>query len=254
MSRLKNSLRVAGAAIYGIGYLIGILFIAFVVWADLEGMSFWGTVEAATYDSSQDMAGRLEGLSCPLMITAQETGAATARVRNPTNEPIRLTVQADISDPSVADTRIRQDSQKVELAAGETREFSWTITPADRKYDMLSFVRVYLYPDPAYGPARTSHCGILVLDVNNVSSTRVITLIVTVSLALVLLGFMLWAGAVLFAWDWTSKLLKTLVWLTGVLVVGILAGLLGSFILAGSMLLLILISLISLFENLYRMQ
>lgn len=252
MSTVNKSLRLAGAVIYGAGYLIGLLFIAFVVWADLEGMSFWSTVEAATYDSTQDIQGRIDTLSCPLMITSRETGTVTAKITNPTREPTFLTLQADISDPSVADTRIRQDMQKIELEAGETREYSWQITPADRKYDMLSFVRVYLYPEPAFGPARTTHCGVLVLDLAELSSRRVITLIVTVSLGLVLIGFALWAGKILFSWDWTSKLLKTLVWLTAVLVIGIMAGLLGSFVIAGGMLLLIVISLISMFENLYR--
>lgn len=253
MDKKRKGIRLVGAAIFGIGYLIGLLFIAFVVWADLEGMSFWGLVEAATYDSTQDIQGRLDSLSCPMMITSQETGVVSVKVVNPSNEPVKLTLQADISDPNVEDSRIRSDVQKIELGADEAREYSWTITPADRKYDMLSFVRVYLYPEPAYGPARTTHCGVLVIDLAGVSSAQVITWVIVISLALVLLGFVLWVGDALFAWDWESKLLKTLVWLTAALVIGIAAGMLGSYILAGGMLLLILISLISLFENLYRM-
>ena len=76
-----------GTALFIVGFLIGVIFISLGLWSDLEGGAFWGTSEAAAFDLSIPMDARLKGLTCPVLITSQETATISTRVENLIGSP-----------------------------------------------------------------------------------------------------------------------------------------------------------------------
>lgn len=176
------------------------------------------------------------------MITSHETGVVSTSVSNPLDEPIVQIIQADISDPNDL-FRIKMERQEISIDPGEKREIAWIVRPADKLYDRLILVRVYLYQKVACGPAQTNHCGILVLDFLGLSSSQILALVIAVSLLMMGVGGLLWVDQFPLVRDWSGNLVKRISALAGLTVAGI-------FILAAIFCLLAFVVLLTLFEKL----
>lgn len=246
----KKGRQTIGLFVFTIGLIIGLGFNGLAIWGDLEAMSFWGIYEAASYDSEQAMDARLHNLSCPILITKQETAQISTTVSNKLDEPVEVLVQADISNPEDF-SRIKSDRQEIILEPGERRGFNWTARPEDRLYDQLILSRVYLYRGLQYGVARTEHCGILVIDPPGLSGNQIITLTAALSIIGLAAGYYLW-----FVSSWPHRLRGRhlaigLAVIGGTVVAGIIANLAGAFFVASGLLILTLVAMLSLFEILF---
>ncbi len=250
MENQRKIYRITGVLIFIIGLVLGLLFNVVSVLGDLEGMSFWGMQEVAMYDPQLPLDAKLNSLNCPLLITSRETGSVTARISNPLKKPIQSVIQADISNTS-EDNDIRQDRQEINLGSGETRDFSWEVTPGDKIYGRLILVRVYLYQNLSDGPARTAHCGILVVDLAGWASRQIIILTVLASLVGMVAGVSLWVSQSQPLFGRTGHLAFGLVWLLVVTLVGMITNLIGAFLLSAGLLVLAVISLVSLVEYMF---
>lgn len=250
MDNPKKGRQAIGLIIFFIGLLVGLFFNGLAIWGDLESMSFWGVYEAASYESEQEMDARLHNLSCPILITTQETAQISMSVSNKLDEPVEVLVQADISTPEDF-SRIQSDRQEILLEPGEQRDFNWTARPEDRLYDQLILSRVYLYRGLQYGVARTDNCGILVIDPPGLSSNQIITFTAALSLIGLAAGYYLW-----FVSSWPHRqrgrhLAIGLALIGGTVVAGIIANLTGAFLVASALLVLTLVGMLSLFEILF---
>jgi hypothetical protein len=183
------------------------------------------------------------------LINSQEIGVVSTSVSNPLDEPIVQIIQADISDPNDL-FRTKMERQEISIDPGEKREIAWIVRPADKLYDRLILVRVYLYQKVAYGPAQTNHCGILVLDFLGLSSSQILALVIAVSLLMMGVGGLLWVDQFPLVRDWSGNLVKRISALAGLTVAAMAANLAGIFILAAIFCLLAFVVLLTLFEKL----
>jgi hypothetical protein len=237
-----------GTALFIVGFLIGVIFISLGLWSDLEGGAFWGTSEAAAFDSSIPMDARLKGLTCPVLITSQETATISTRVENRLDRPVKVMLQTDLSNPDPFIEAIT-DSQTIQLNPQEQRQFSWMASIQNLKFNRLILARTYLINEQLRIPARTSHCGILVVNHSWLNSQQIIVISISASLFGMILGMFLWQTGKRPLKDRTRRSAYTMLALAILTLAGILATLTGSWFMVIVFLLLILLLLLALLEN-----
>ena len=248
---MKSSITIwnsIGTVLYLVGFLIGVIFISLTLWSDLEGGAFWGTSEAATFDSSIPMDARFKGLSCPVMITSQETATITTWVENRLDRPVEVILQTDLSNPDPYIEAIT-DRQTIQLNPQELRQYSWMASIENLKFKRLILARTYLINEQLRIPARTSHCGILVVDHSWLSSQQIIVISISASLFSMIAGMFLWLKGKRPLKDRARRSAFTMLALAFLTLAGILATLAGSWFMAIVFLLLILLLLLAILEN-----
>ena len=175
MKPKNTTLLVISIIIYILGYASNMAFNSLVLWANLEGQSFWGYPEAITYDSSLTRKARISRIRCPILLTPGETGSVTIGVRNPNDYPIEAWVSTHISMPGMTENMIR-DIQGIPLAPGERSTLRWEVSEENVIRDRIILVRAFLRLTDRHPPSRTNHCGIVALDLWGLSSSVVMIL------------------------------------------------------------------------------
>ena len=248
MKSSKNIWSSLGTALFIVGFLIGLIFISLGLWSDLEAGAFWGTREAAAFDSSIPMDASLKGLTCPVLITLQETATISTRVENRLDQTIEVILQTDLSNPDPFIEAIR-DSQIIQLNPREQRQFSWKANIQNLKFNRLILARTYLINEQLRIPARTSHCGVLVVNHTWLSSQQIIVISIIASLIGMMVGIFLWLKDKRPLKDRARRSAYTMLALAILTLAGILATLAGAWFLVIVFLLLILLLLLAMLEN-----
>ena len=222
------------------------IFISLTVWSDLEGNAFWGISEAATFDRQAQVDAQLKGLTCPQLMTMEETGTVTARLVNPLDQAVDVILQTDFSIPGPVIEPMRE-LQEFQLEPLEKRNLSWTVGMENLKYERLILVRTYLIENTMKIPAQTAHCGILVVETDELSSSQIILISVAISVSAMILGIGLW---VVGKFPLKNRLSTySMLALAGATLAGIVASLIGFWVVAGGFLILNLIIIFTLLEN-----
>jgi len=175
MKPKNTTLLVISIMIYILGYASSTSFNSLSLWANLEGQSFWGYPEAMAYDSSLTREARLSGVRCPILLTPGETGSVTIDVRNPNDYPIKAWVSTHISMPGMFENMAR-DLTSAALAPGERSTLRWVVSEENVIRNRMILVRAFLRLTDRHPPSRTSHCGIVVLDLWGLPSSVVMIL------------------------------------------------------------------------------
>jgi len=191
MKQQNKSLLVIGLLIFAIGLVISLIFNGLVLWANLEGMSFWGYPESLAFDSSLTTEARITGLKCPVLLTLGEVKKVTVMVQNPNEFATTAWISAHISMPNMLENMVR-DLRSVTLEPGEKATLSWEVTDDNTVYNRMILARVFLRLTERHPPARTQHCGILTLDFWGFSSTLVVIFLIGISFLLQVLGILIW--------------------------------------------------------------
>lgn len=203
--------RFLGVLLFSAGTLLGIGLAATAAWADIEAM-FYG------FDKFGDKP--LPALSCPVILTPSEAGRVTASFTNPTEKPILLTARAQVSNPA----KFRTERTQVALNPGERKHVDWTVTGKDVDLGFFVFVRVASYPTYK-APFRESTCGMVMVNVSNLTGAQVFAILVGCTLGCLVVG----SGV----WEVSNRPLKGRTLYTGYaqrfLGVVVLAGMLASF-------------------------
>jgi hypothetical protein len=133
------------------GILIGLLLSLLAVWADYE---------STAYGFARQAQASFPGLSCPVFIGKNESGAVSVKISNPTDQIISPSVRTQVSTPQIFDVKI----EHARLAPGEQITLKRNIGPENVDLGMFIFVDALVFS--AYPiPARENTCGILVLPV-----------------------------------------------------------------------------------------
>lgn len=180
-----------GLLVYVVGIVASMTLNIFVLWANLEGQSFWGYPEAIAFDTTLTTEARLSRLSCPVMLAPGETGNVDVKVHNPNDYPIEAWISAHISKPGETESMIRE-LRSVPLAPGESSVLRWQVDTNNVINRRMILVRVFLRLTDSHPPARTKHCGVMLVDLWGMSG-RAVTLLVLIG------GHVLQAGGV---WLW----------------------------------------------------
>lgn len=144
-----------GAVLFFTGLILAAAISFIVFWPDLEA-SLFDTNTVALADEP------LRTLRCPHVITASETGQVQASLTNPGERDITMLVRARVSQ-GIA-TLMREESETVQLAPGETLEMAWPVNANDAAYGRVVLARVFVTKS-AVTPARQSACGVLLVKI-----------------------------------------------------------------------------------------
>jgi len=160
-----------------IGIILGLLLFGGVTWANLE---------AAFYGFEDLGGGRLGTVECPSLMTTSDTGSVGATFNNPNNFPINFMVRADISSPI-----IRTEESKLSLNAHQSTKVNWQVTSQDKDMRFFIFAQISNYPASKI-PFRQGTCGILLLNIPQVSGKLVFTVLLIIILGGIISGVGIW--------------------------------------------------------------
>lgn len=147
MLRLKNNLFLS---IFILGVLSGLTLTVLSTWADLE---------SAYYGFARRAGAGLKGLSCPVIMTRNETDTITLKVTNPEERKLSPAIRTEISSPAIAFLY----SEYVELQPGESAVREWEIGPDNVDLKRFIFAKVLVYASYPI-PDREGTCGVYIVD------------------------------------------------------------------------------------------
>lgn len=165
-----------GIALYIIGACLGFLLALLAAWAD---------VEAQTYGFYRRADQPLNGLQCPILMTAGEESKIFVRIANTTDKPLVPNVRVEISTPALADIF----TQSVRLEPGESRTLAWTVGPQNIDLGNFIFASALVYAAHPL-PEQQSMCGIYIVRLPGKGAAIVM---LTIALSLLCMGGGLYA-------------------------------------------------------------
>lgn len=175
--RWSNTL---GIYIFFIGLLLGMFTTALFAWADFE---------ASRFDSHLDSQAAALDLRCPILINRHETGTVSATLANPTDRERRRIVDTLISQGSFL--LAQEERDRLDLEPGEKRILHWEVSPENAVWERFILVRAHVLRNAPL-PARTSSCGILVVNLPYGTGTQIALSLIAVILLLIGSGTVLW--------------------------------------------------------------
>jgi len=114
------------------GILLGLTLSLFSMWADFE---------ANFYGFSRQTSNPLSGLSCPIMMTANESKNISIKVANTTDKHLSPNVRTEISTPLT----LSESFDYIDLAPGESTTLQKPIGAENIDLDRFIFVDVLVY-------------------------------------------------------------------------------------------------------------
>jgi hypothetical protein len=153
----------SGLVSYALGVTIGLLLLGISAWADMES-TFYGFARLAN-------AG-LDGFSCPVLMTGDETRTISLQISNPTDRRISPSVRTEISTPALP----QQFVETFRLEPGETRKLEWPVGPENRDLQRFIFAKTLLYSSHPL-PSQETSCGIFVVDLPGSGQVILLTLV-----------------------------------------------------------------------------
>lgn len=222
-------MRILSIALFGIGLLLGMGFVAATVWADLE---------ASLFEPTKAAQERLGTLRCPLIITPQEAGTISTTLSNPTERALRQTVRGTISHGF--SSLMREVDAQFTLEPGETRKAEWTVTAADAAWRHFILVRVNVLRNFPL-PFRSGSCGVLVMNLPGLTGNQIVVLWFAASLMSMVAGLALWSRAIKSSPGPLPDLTRPLILLGAIVAASMLGSLIGWWLASGLLLILVLI-------------
>ncbi len=178
MKSKNKALIGVGWILFIIGTIIGIIFIAGLLWPSVESSFYFG------YRGGADTKLRLY---CPRIITPQDKAAITAAITNRVDKPISPRVEANLTAPILQTL----ESQPT-INPGETLQLKWPVNSGNLEFGHLIMIQVFQFSSYGTGTAM-GQCGSLFLFIPILTGTQFYALLLIVSMALMIVGIVLWA-------------------------------------------------------------
>ena len=203
----------AGLILFLAGIFIGMITAGGLTWAGLEAHFYFG------YGIQGDRALKVH---CPLVLAAADTGAVAVSVSNPSEMQVEPKIKADISGPYYPNT----SQVQLTIDPGQRQTARWEIGSGNITFGHLILAQVYQYASYPLSSAK-GYCGTLVLNLHGLTGKQFFALFLTASLFGIIVGLLL-AGLGRRHMD-ERKTDETggLLFLSGLILVGILAGAMG---------------------------
>jgi hypothetical protein len=187
----------------------------------------WGDFEASLFASSLPTDEPLSTLSCPVMISKSENGQVKARFTNHTNRALSTNVRTYISQGYVSE--ITQLDTPLKLQTGESKTLTWSIEPSEAVWGRLIMVKIYTlrrFPYPSY----TGTCGILVINFLGIPGKYLLPLSLVLGLGMLSSGVFILRKEIETKRIASSSLSTLLTALAVVIVIGLVVGLTGNWL------------------------
>jgi hypothetical protein len=171
MQKQKNTFYLI---LYVVGILLGITLATLATWADYE---------SASYGFSRRATTPFHGLSCPILMTRDETQIVRIKLTNTTEKPISPSLRTEISTRLTAETQL----EFFQLAVGESTYVERTIDADNIDLGQFIFVKAGVFS--AYPlPDQENTCGVFILPMPG-NGTVILILGTLLSTALISGGF-----------------------------------------------------------------
>ncbi len=210
MKTRSHTLQSAGFIIFLLGFLLGVLLIIASAWPDLE---------SRMYGFSRYPDEAHTPLSCPALMTTQDSGQVTARLHNPLEKTITLYVKAQMSSSLLIDTL----KETVELQPGETRILSWEVGEENIDMNYFIFAFVQILPTSSL-PLKGATCGTLVLDLPFRDGPVLFYAVLVLAAVGIGIGAWLWFRNI----DWSDPRMVHNSWFMRFILLDIVVGVIGS--------------------------
>lgn len=226
-------MRILSVVLFSVGLVLGMVFSAGALWADLEAFLF---------DPPISVDEPLKTLRCPVIITAQESGTVSATFTNPSDRAVLRLVRAHISRGFAS--LMREVENQFELEPGATHKVEWAVTADDAAWGHFILVRVHVLRNNPL-PSRSGSCGVLVVNLPGLTGNQVVVLPFVVSLLTMVIGIGLWAARSKSSEGRIPDLTRPMSGLAAIVLAAMVASLLGWWVVGGLLFLLALIITIS---------
>ncbi|MDX1600136.1 MAG: hypothetical protein R3191_01340 [Anaerolineales bacterium] len=228
---MKRELRLIGIVLFVLGVLVGVSFNGLAVWADVEAFLF-----EMPFSDHQP----LRSLSCPVLMTGQEQAQISAKISNPIDRTTNRVARFYVTHGAL--TLIREEETRFDLAPRESRQVRWNIEPGESIWGRFVLARVFVHRATPL-PARSAACGIVVVNIGGLSGATLTWLISAVIAGGLVLGSWLWLGDRSRQRGQPAQR-NLMMWLTGLLLLGLFANLLGLWMVAGFLFLVTAVTLL----------
>lgn len=135
-----------------------ILFTGILLGLTLSVLSAWADFESNFYGFTKQTKPAFYGLSCPIMMTADESNSISIKIKNTSNKPINANVRTEISSKFVPPKTL----EFVAVAPGETVILKKTINAENIDMKQFIFAKVLVYSVYPM-PDQESTCGVFIL-------------------------------------------------------------------------------------------
>lgn len=208
--------------LYCLGIVVGITLATLATWADYES-AFYGFTRFASTP--------FHGLNCPILMTRDETQTIKIKLTNTTGKPLSPSIRTEISTPLTTDSKL----EFFEIAAGESLEIERTINSDN--IDLGQFIFAKAGVSSAYPlPDQESTCGVFILPMRG-NGTTILIIGTMFSLLLISSGLFLLRQS-----DPQRKKMRPLLFIGMVVILAMIFGFLGSWILATLMIVLVVLT------------
>ena len=180
MKSKANIFKILGLCLFSLGIAIGAVILAVIVWGNIEAFGF--------YPSFNSKAA-LRSLSCPIVITSNETGIISIVVDNPLEHQIKPSVRSIISKGFIS--YIEEDSRILKIAPDESVTIEWPISAKDAVYQKFIMARVIVNHSMPLVDAEAV-CAIFILDIPFANGATILIILSALYLVFTVGGYFLW--------------------------------------------------------------
>lgn len=178
----QKRIRQMGLLLYLLGLLLGIT---------LAGLAVWGDLEASLFDVLFRAEQRLTNFSCPIIMTrAEETAVVRVSLKNTGERDENLLVRARITDGFI--TVIREERTNLTLVPNQEERLFWEIAPEDAAWNRIILIRVGTVRNAPFRRLVGAACGVLLLPIDGMTGSQVVTSMLILGTVLVGAGGWLW--------------------------------------------------------------
>lgn len=214
MSTSKKILNILIILLFCLGVVIGLA---------LSGSMIWANFEASMFDPGL-MGDEPLNLHCPLLLTGNETGVASATFTNIGEWDVKLIVNATVSENYVV--MYRRERTILSLAPGESQEVQWKVSGSEKVFGRFVFVKAAnnrLMPNPS----RAGTCGIVVINIPFLTGMELVILAISLTVLCLAAGAFLWYRGNRPLRGKGRDVMRSMSWLSAVIAADILCGVSG---------------------------
>ncbi len=219
MHKQKNTLYFI---LYTVGILLGVTLATLATWADYE---------SAFYGFTRFASAPFHGLSCPILMTRDETQTVMIKLTNTTANRLSPSIRTEISTPLTSDSKL----EFFQLDPGESLSVERTIDADNIDLGRFIFVKAGMFS--AYPlPDQESTCGVFILPMRG-NGTLILILGTILSVLLTAGGLFLFSRH-----DPQRNRIRPLLFIAIATALAMIFGFLGLWILATLMIVLIVLT------------